>query len=153
MSEEITKVMDQQRNLELEYARLVQQRDQLKGISNKAKLKETRDQIMVSSDPIKLYVKANSHLLFLFQEVARELKESTKKLCRQLQKKPDVEGNAQQVLRHRKQLTDTINNVIEEMNGENLSYNDFRRLIEDQIMESGKYEQQREKEKQLINEI
>ena len=54
MSEEITKVMDQQRNLELEYARLVQQRDHLKGISNKAKLKETRDQIMVSSDSIQL---------------------------------------------------------------------------------------------------
>ena len=70
-----------------------------------------------------------------------------------MQKKPDVEGNAQQVLRHRKQLTDTINNVIEEMNGENLSYNDYRRLIEDQILESGKYEQQKEKEKQLINEI
>ena len=73
MSEEITKVMDQQRNLELEYARLVQQRDQLKGISNKAKLKETRDQIMVSSDSIQLYVKANSHLLFLF---FRKLQES-----------------------------------------------------------------------------
>jgi len=42
MSEEITKVMDEQRKLELEYARLVQQRDQLKGISNKAKLNETR---------------------------------------------------------------------------------------------------------------
>ena len=38
MSEEITKVMDEQRDLEEEYARLVQQRDKLKGISNKAKL-------------------------------------------------------------------------------------------------------------------
>ena len=48
MSEEITKVMDEQRLLEEEYARLVQQRDQLQGISNKAKLLETRQEIMVS---------------------------------------------------------------------------------------------------------
>ena len=49
MSEEITKVMDEQRELEIEYARLVQQRDQLKGISNKQKLLETKEGIMVSS--------------------------------------------------------------------------------------------------------
>ena len=48
MSEEITKVMDEQRDLELEYARLVQQRDHLKGISNKAKLEATKHQITVS---------------------------------------------------------------------------------------------------------
>lgn len=48
MSEEITKVMDEQRDLELEYAQLVQQRDQLKGISNKHKLMETKEAIMVS---------------------------------------------------------------------------------------------------------
>ena len=35
MSDEITKVMDEQRQIEMEYARLVQQRDQLKGITNK----------------------------------------------------------------------------------------------------------------------
>ena len=49
MSEEITKVMDKQRDLELEYAQLVQQRDQLKGISNKQKLLETKEGIMVSA--------------------------------------------------------------------------------------------------------
>ena len=49
MSEEITKVMDEQRDLELEYAQLVQQRDQLKGISNKHKLMETKEAIMVSN--------------------------------------------------------------------------------------------------------
>ena len=49
MSQEITKVMDEQSALEAEYAQLVQQRDQLKGISNKQKLLETKDGIMVSS--------------------------------------------------------------------------------------------------------
>lgn len=63
MSEEITKVMDEQRQIEMEYARLVQQRDQLKGITNKNQLEETKKDIM---------------------RVAKDLKDSTKKLCRQL---------------------------------------------------------------------
>ena len=42
MSEEITKVMDDQRQIEAEYARLVAQRDQLKGITNKRRLEETK---------------------------------------------------------------------------------------------------------------
>ena len=49
MSEEITKVMEEQRQIEAEYARLVQQRDQLKGITNKAALEQTKQDIMVSS--------------------------------------------------------------------------------------------------------
>lgn len=63
MSEEITKVMDEQRMIEMEYARLVEQRDQLKGITNKNQLEETKREIM---------------------RVAKDLKDSTKKLCRQL---------------------------------------------------------------------
>ena len=47
MSEEITKVMEEQRNIEGEYARLVDQRDQLKGITNKHRLEETKEEIMV----------------------------------------------------------------------------------------------------------
>lgn len=48
MSEEITKVMEEQRNIEAEYARLVDRRDQLKGITNKHRLEETKEEIMVS---------------------------------------------------------------------------------------------------------
>ena len=47
MSEEITKVMDRQRQIEEEYARLVHQRDQLKGITNKHRLEETKREIQV----------------------------------------------------------------------------------------------------------
>ena len=46
MSDEITKVMDEQRGIEMEYARLVEQRDQLKGITNKHRLEETKDEII-----------------------------------------------------------------------------------------------------------
>lgn len=63
MSEEITKAMDGQRDLETEYADLVTNRGQLKGISNKHKLKQTKQDIL---------------------RVAGELKDQTRKLCQQL---------------------------------------------------------------------
>ena len=52
MSEEITKAMDAQRDLETEYADLVVMRGQLKGISNKHKLKQTKEDLMVSAIPL-----------------------------------------------------------------------------------------------------
>lgn len=60
MSEEITKVMDKQRDMEQTYARLITERGELKGISNKHKLQKT---------------------LMEIKEVQKDLKVSTKKLC------------------------------------------------------------------------
>ena len=48
MSQEITRVMDQQSKLEKEYARLVTLRSDLKGLSNKHKLEDVRHEILVS---------------------------------------------------------------------------------------------------------
>ena len=48
MSQEITRVMDQQRHLEKEYAQLVTQRSELKGLSNKHKLQDIRSEILVT---------------------------------------------------------------------------------------------------------
>ncbi len=59
MSEEISRVMTEQRNLEKKYARLGQQRAQLKGLKNKDKLQEVIEEI---------------------KDTARQLKESTKAL-------------------------------------------------------------------------
>jgi len=47
--------------------------------------------------------------------VAKELKESTRKLCRQLQKKPDVEGNQKEVKLHKKSLEETIASLKEDL--------------------------------------
>ena len=47
MSEEITKIMDEQRNMEQRYAHLITQRGELKGISNKHRLRETKEEIAV----------------------------------------------------------------------------------------------------------
>ena len=48
MSEEITKAMEEQRSLEQRYAMLVKRRGDLKGLSHKQELAETKDQIQVS---------------------------------------------------------------------------------------------------------
>jgi len=61
MSEEITKVMNEQKSMEETYARLITERSTLKGISNKGRRAENTDQITT---------------------VALNLKESTRKLCR-----------------------------------------------------------------------
>ncbi len=49
MSQEITRVMDQQNKLEKEYAKLVTLRSELKGLSNKHTLENVRGDILVSS--------------------------------------------------------------------------------------------------------
>ena len=48
MSEEITKAMDEQRGLEQKYAMLVKRRGELKGLSHKQELAETKVEIEVS---------------------------------------------------------------------------------------------------------
>jgi IQ domain-containing protein G len=48
MSQEITRVMEQQRKLEKDYASLVTLRSELKGLSNKNRLQEIRHDILVS---------------------------------------------------------------------------------------------------------
>ena len=47
MSQEITRVMEQQRKLEKDYASLVTLRSELKGLSNKHRLQEIRVDILV----------------------------------------------------------------------------------------------------------
>ena len=109
MSEEITKVMDEQREMEQKYAHLVTERGELKGISNKHKLYETKQQILVSiANPL-------HYSNYFAQNVAKDLKESTRKLCRQLQDNPDVEGNYRQIKNHKKELVDWSQEVMNEL--------------------------------------
>lgn len=131
MSDEITKVMDEQRGIEIEYARLVEQREQLKGITNKRQLEETKQEIV---------------------RIAAELKDSTRKLCRQLEKKPAVEQNQNQVRKHKHELIRTTAMVFDEMEND-LTFSQFSRLIQEQIDEQDKYRQLKEKEKELTLQI
>ena len=88
----------------------------------------------------------------LIQRVAKELKESTKKLCRQLQKKPDVEGNQREVKRHKKSLEETVVTLKEDLM-KDLSFNNFTNLINKEIEESNQFEELKRQEKDLTSKI
>lgn len=84
--------------------------------------------------------------------VAKELKESTRKLCRQLQKKPDVEGNQREVKRHKKSLEETVNLLKEDL-ARDLSFNSFSNTINKEIDESNQFEELKRQEKELTARI
>ena len=49
-----------------------------------------------------------------FQNVAKQLKDSTIKLCRQLHENPDVAGNDKMIEKHKQKLISIIGDVIDE---------------------------------------
>ncbi len=144
MSEEITKVMDEQRDLEKTYAKLITERGELKGISNKHKLHQTKQQILVSLPFNREYI-SNRHLMCM-QTVAKDLKESTRKLCRQLQDNPDVEGNQREIRKHKNDLIERNSEVMDELQSE-LKFENFARRIEEDLAKQSEFERLREEEK------
>lgn len=126
MSEEITKVMDEQRDMEQTYARLITERGNLKGISNKHKLNDTMNQITT---------------------VAKDLKESTRKLCRQLQDNPDVEGNQREIKKHKKELIDWNERLKEEL--VDLKFESFANNIAKELSNQSEFDRLRAEEKDL----
>ena len=96
MSEEITKVMEEQHNIEVEYARLVQQRDQLKGITNKHRLEETKREIMVSlTKPLQLLFKFKSNLsIFVYSKLPRSSRTALKSYVASFRKSPLLKGTS-----------------------------------------------------------
>mmetsp|Transcript_6475 Transcript_6475/g.8884 ORF Transcript_6475/g.8884 Transcript_6475/m.8884 type:complete len:152 (+) Transcript_6475:74-529(+) len=69
MGDEISRIIQEQRDLEKKYEDLIAQRGQLKGLCNKQKFKDVQAEI---------------------QDVAHRLKESNRSLCRNLKENPNV---------------------------------------------------------------
>lgn len=126
MSEEITKVMDEQRDMETTYARLITERGTLKGISNKGRLHENSNQITT---------------------VAKDLKKSTHRLCKQLQDNPDVEGNQKEIKKHKKELIDWNERLKEELS--ELKFDTFAANIAKELQNQHEFERLRTEEKDL----
>jgi len=76
MGDEISRIIQEQRDLEHEYEELVAERGRLKGLANKARAKEIQIRI---------------------GQCATALRESNKSLCRNLKENPDVKGNLQKM--------------------------------------------------------
>ena len=130
MSEEIQRVMTEQRNLEEEYADLIQRRSQLKGISKKAELEEVKNQLT---------------------EVAKRLKDSTRTLCRVLKDNPDIEGGNEKIKQDRLDLIETLQKLSKELT--DLSYSKHKQDLDDEKKRQGRLEELRAEEKNLIQKI
>lgn len=130
MSEEISRVMSEQRNLEKKYARLGQQRSQLKGLKNKEKLIEVIEEI---------------------KDTAKELKESTRALCRVLKDNPDINGNQAKIRDDRTDLSKILDDLLIQL--KNLSYAKFKDEVIQGLENIQKLDKLRKEEKDLQTKI
>jgi len=87
MGDEISRIIQEQRELERKYESLIAQRGALKGLCNKAKFLEVQKQI---------------------QDVARQLKDSNKNLCRNLKENPNVQENMLKMQAERTQVQEWL---------------------------------------------
>jgi len=83
MGDEISRIIQEQRDLEKRYEELIAARGQLKGLCNRSKFMKTQKDI---------------------QEVAHRLRESNKNLCRNLKENPNVQGNLLKMNSERSQV-------------------------------------------------
>ena len=94
VGDEITRIIQEQRGLELRYEELIAQRSSLKALSNKAKYKENQE---------------------LIKEVARALRESTKELCRNLKGNPNIAENLSKIQTKRSNLQNLLSKTLREL--------------------------------------
>merc|ERR1711964_155041 len=87
MGDEISRIIQEQRDLEKQYESLIATRGTLKGLCNKATFKEVQIQI---------------------QEVAHNLRESNKSLCRNLKENPNVQGNLLKMQQERARVQELL---------------------------------------------
>lgn len=87
MGDEISRIIQEQRDLERRYEELIAARGQLKGLCNKESFTKTQREI---------------------QDVAHRLKESNKSLCRNLKENPNVQGNLHKMQTERTQVQEWL---------------------------------------------
>ena len=85
------------------------------------------------------------------QKVAKDLKESTRTLCRQLQENPDVDGNQRKIKADKANLMYFMENAINEV--KDLSYQKFKNDINKGLDDQGEFDRLRNREKELNQEI
>lgn len=87
MGDEISRIIQEQRDLEKKYEELIAKRGQLKGLCNKGEYLAVQRQI---------------------QDVAHKLKDSNRQLCRNLKENPNVQGNLLKMQAERAQVQEWL---------------------------------------------
>lgn len=89
---EINKLLKEQTKLEQDYASLIKQRSQLKGISNREEHKRVEEKIT---------------------NVSRSLKENTKKLCRLFKENTNLDNDSKKVGKEREELITVLGSLLQ----------------------------------------
>lgn len=131
VGEEISRIIQDQRQLEATYEKLIAQRTALKGLANKSKFKENQREI---------------------QDVSRQLRESTKSLCRNLKENPNLAGNLMKIQQEREGLVELLGQTLAELK----KHGTFETLLS--FVAEGKSTQEKaheiiKKEREAVDEV
>lgn len=132
MGDEISRIIQEQRDLERRYEELIQTRSQLKGLCNKAAFKETQTEI---------------------QSVAHRLKESNKSLCRNLKENPNVQGNLQKMQAERYQVQSWLEDTKGDLMDHEMSFANLVAKVDNEKREQEKLNEVRKKEKEASQAV
>mmetsp|Transcript_44172 Transcript_44172/g.94708 ORF Transcript_44172/g.94708 Transcript_44172/m.94708 type:complete len:387 (-) Transcript_44172:203-1363(-) len=130
MGDEISRIIQEQRDLEAKYEALIAQRGQLKGLCNKAQFVQTQLEI---------------------QGIAHNLKESNKSLCRNLKENPNVAGNLQKMQAERAQVQEWLEETKSELI--ELSFNNLVSKVEAERREQERLQEVRKKEREATANV
>jgi len=130
MGDEISRIIQEQRDLEKKYEELIAERGQLKGLCNKSQFKKVQDEIV---------------------QVAHRLKESNKSLCRNLKENPNVQGNLEKMKAERQLvqewLEETMNDLLE------MSFANLVQKVDTERHEQERLTEVKRKEKEASNHV
>jgi hypothetical protein len=123
--------MSEQKELEEEYEKLIEQRSAMKGMVNKSRYKEIQDKI---------------------ETVSRRLRESTNNLVRSLKENPNVSGNMIKVARDRTELHDLLLRCIQELRDRG-TYHSITHRVDEENKATLDFRSLKEREKKLQEDV
>lgn len=127
---EINKLLKEQSKLEQDYASLIKQRSQLKGISNREEHKKVEDKIT---------------------NVSRSLKENTKKLCRLFKENTNLDNDSKKVGKEREELITSLGSLLQ--NIDRNTVDQFIESVNKELEEENKLGDNLRVEKDLATKI
>mmetsp|Transcript_3461 Transcript_3461/g.5723 ORF Transcript_3461/g.5723 Transcript_3461/m.5723 type:complete len:387 (+) Transcript_3461:14-1174(+) len=130
MGDEISRIIQEQRDLEKKYEDLIALRGQLKGLCNKQKFKDVQAEI---------------------QDVAHRLKESNRSLCRNLKENPNVQGNLQKMQQERTQVQEWLEETRSDLVGH--SFANLVAKVEAERREQERLNEVRKKEREASQTV
>lgn len=130
MGDEISRIIQEQRELEKKYEALIATRSTLTGLANKVEMKKVQEEI---------------------QEVGRNLKESNKSLCRNLKENPNVEQNLKKMQNERELVKTWLDELHKEL--QEYSFGNLMTKVEEERKQQELLTVVKQKEKEVSKTV